>query len=77
MWSYYGPEADGVFDIEISGDGTWRKRSYSSIYGIVTALSTVTGKVIAQGVQCGGKRGNSGIPRLVGRPSTYLPGQSP
>ena len=44
--TYYEPEADGVFDIGISGDGTWRKRGYSSIYGIVTALSTVTGKVI-------------------------------
>ena len=44
--SFYEPEEDGVFDIGISGDGTWRRRGYSSLYGIVTAISTVTGKVI-------------------------------
>ena len=42
---FYEPEEDGVFHIGISGDGTWR-RGCSSLYGIVTAISTVTGKVI-------------------------------
>ena len=44
--SFYEPEQDGIFDIGVSGDGTWRKRGYSSSYGIVTALSTITGKVL-------------------------------
>ena len=43
---FYEPEEDGVFEIGISGDGTWRRRGYSSLYGIVTAISTVTGKVV-------------------------------
>ena len=44
--AFYEPEQDGIFDIGVSGDGTWRKRGYSSSYGIVTALSTITGKVL-------------------------------
>ena len=44
--SFYEPEQDGIFDIGVSGDVTWRKRGYSSSYGIVTALSTITGKVL-------------------------------
>lgn len=43
---FYEPDKDGVFDIGISGGGTWRGRGYSSIFGIVTAMSTVTGKAI-------------------------------
>lgn len=43
---FYEPEEDGVFDIGISGDGTWRRRGYSSFYGIVTKISTVSGKVV-------------------------------
>lgn len=27
---FYEPDEDGVFDIGISGDGTWRRRGYSS-----------------------------------------------
>ena len=38
--SFYNPEEDGVFDIGISGDGTWRRRGYSTLYGIVTAISS-------------------------------------
>lgn len=48
--SFYEPEQDGIFDIGVSGDVTWRKRGYSSSYGIVTALSTITGKVLDVGV---------------------------
>ena len=40
------PQEDGNFDIRVSGDGTQRKRGYSSSYGVVTALSTITGKVV-------------------------------
>ena len=43
---FYEPGEDGVFDIGVSGDGTWRRRGYSSAYGVVTAISTVTGKVL-------------------------------
>ena len=39
----YEPERDGVYNIAVSGDGTWRRRGFSSSYGVVTALSTVTG----------------------------------
>ena len=37
---------DGIYDIGVSGDGTWRKRGFSSSSGIVTAMSVVTGKVL-------------------------------
>ena len=43
---FYEPERDGVYNIAVSGDGTWRRRGFSSSYGIVTALSTVTGKAL-------------------------------
>lgn len=43
---FYEPEDDGIYNIGVSGDGTWRRRGYSSAYGVVTALSTVTGKVL-------------------------------
>lgn len=44
--SFYEPNEEGLFDIGVSGDGTWRRRGYSSAYGVVTALSTVTGKAL-------------------------------
>ena len=44
--TFYEPQEDGNFDIGVSGDGTQRKRGYSSSYGVVTALSTITGKVV-------------------------------
>lgn len=31
---FYEPGEDGVFDIGVSGDGTWRRRGYSSAYGV-------------------------------------------
>lgn len=43
---FHEPETDGLFDIGVSGDGTWRRRGYSSAYGVVAALSTVTGKAL-------------------------------
>ena len=43
---FYEPEEDGVYDVGISGDGTWRRRGYSSSYGVVTGMSLVTGKVL-------------------------------
>ena len=45
--TFYEAEEDGVFNIAISGDGTWRRRSFSSSYGVVKAMSTVTGKALA------------------------------
>ena len=43
---FYGPNEESVYDIAVSGDGTWRKRGFSSSYGVVTAMSTVTGKAL-------------------------------
>lgn len=64
--TFYEPQEDGIFDIGVSGDGTWRKRGYSSSYRVVTALSTITGKVIDVEVmlknckECTGWRGKEG-----------------
>ena len=35
---FYEPESDGVYNITVSGDGTWRRRGFSSSFGVVTAL---------------------------------------
>lgn len=43
---FYECDADGVFDIGVSGDGTWRKRGFSSSSGVVTAISLLTGKAL-------------------------------
>jgi hypothetical protein len=43
---FYEPEEDGVYDVGISADGSWRRRGYSSSYGVVTGMSLVTGKVL-------------------------------
>ena len=44
--AFYEPERDGVYHIAVSGDGTWRRRGFSSSYGVVAAMSTVTGKAL-------------------------------
>ena len=43
--AFYEPEQDDVYNIGISGDGTWRRRGFSSCYGVVTAMSTVLAKL--------------------------------
>ena len=43
---FYEAEEDGKYDIGISADGTWRRRGYSSSYGVVSGISLVTGKVL-------------------------------
>ena len=43
---FYEAEEDGKYDIRISADGTWRRRGYSSSYGVVSGISLVTGKVL-------------------------------
>lgn len=43
---FYEPDEEGIYNIAVSGDGTWRKRGFSSSYGVVTVLSTVTGKAL-------------------------------
>ena len=35
---------DGVIDIDASFDGTWQKRGYSSLNGVITAISRDSGK---------------------------------
>ena len=63
---FYEPQEDGKFDNGISGDDTWTKRGYSSLYGVVTALSTITGKAVDAEVmsknckECTGWRGKEG-----------------
>lgn len=44
MKELYVPNEEDLYDIAVSGAGTWRKRGYSSTYGGVTVMSTVTGK---------------------------------
>ena len=46
MKDIYEPKENGNYNVGISADGTWRKRGYSSLYGVVTAISIVTGKVV-------------------------------
>lgn len=55
---FYEPNEEGLYDTAVSGDGKWQKRGFSSSCGIVTALSTVTGKaldcevMLKEGRQC-------------------------
>ena len=35
-----------IFDTSVSSDGTWRKRGYASLNGVVTVVSIDTGKAI-------------------------------
>lgn len=42
---FYEPEENEIHNIGISADGTWQERGYSS-YGVVTAMTLTTGKVI-------------------------------
>lgn len=38
--------------ISVSGDGTWRKRGFSSLFGLVTVIGWYSGKVIDYVVKC-------------------------
>ena len=42
----YNENPDGTVDIGVSGDGTWRKRGFSSFHGVGTAVSVTSGKVV-------------------------------
>ena len=44
------PEADGIKNIIASSDGTWQRRGYSSLNGVVTCISK--GKVLNYEVLC-------------------------
>ena len=75
---FYELEQDGVCNIGISGDGTWRKRGFPSCYGVVTAMPTVTGKALdceIMSKECRlcmpleRQRSYTRIPGLVGRTS--------
>jgi len=63
---FYEPDEGGTFNIAVSGDGTWRKRGFSSSFGVVTVLSTITGKALdceIMSKECGEcklKRGKEG-----------------
>ena len=39
------PEGDPV-DIDVSVDGTWQRRGFSSLYGVVLAIAAASGKVV-------------------------------
>ena len=43
---FYEVEEDGKYDIGISADGTLQRREYSSLYGVVSGISLVAGKVL-------------------------------
>ena len=43
---FYEPDEEGVYNIAVSGDETRRKRGFSSSFGVVTVLSTITGKAL-------------------------------
>lgn len=43
---FYEPDEEGINNIAVSGDGTWRKRGLSSSFGVVTVSSTITGKAL-------------------------------
>ena len=67
---FYEPDEEGIYDIGVSGDGTWRKRGFSSSYGVVTVLSTITGKALdceIMSKECGEcklRRGKEGTPEF-------------
>ena len=44
--TFYEVSDDGTYNVGISGDGSWRRRGYASAFGIVSAISIVTGKVL-------------------------------
>ena len=46
---YYEPEDDFVYDIGISADGTWRRRGFSSAYGVISDISLIS--VLVGGVK--------------------------
>ena len=81
---FYEPEDDGIYNIGVSGDGTWRRRGYLSAYGVVTASSTVAGKVLDVEImskECREcmvwrERRNCGFSGVVGRTPTSLPSES-
>lgn len=35
-----------ISNLTVSGDGTWQKRGFSSLYGVSTLIGSLTGKVI-------------------------------
>ncbi|XP_032242112.1 uncharacterized protein LOC116620586 [Nematostella vectensis] len=41
-----GCKGDSVADISVSCDGTWARRGYQSLYGMVSAIGVETGKVV-------------------------------
>lgn len=45
-------ELDNAETLTVSGDGTWRKRGYSSLLGVSTLIAFYTGKVIDLIVKC-------------------------
>ena len=42
----YTENPDGTVDIGVSGDGTWRKRGFTSFHRVGTAVSVPSGKVV-------------------------------
>ena len=48
-------DENGVEDtihVNVSGDGTWKKRGYSSLYGVSTLIGYYSGKVLDVFVKC-------------------------
>lgn len=42
---FYATSEDSTYDIGVSGDGTWRKRGYTSFNGVTSLISVISGKI--------------------------------
>lgn len=71
--TFYEPKEDEIYNIAISGDETWKRRGFSSCYGVVTAMPTVTGKDLDCKITsreyrlCMSLRGKEASPEFQGR----------
>ena len=65
------PDKEGPYNSAVSGDGTWKKRGFSSSFGVLTVLSSITGKVLDCEImpneydECKLKRGKGGTVSLM------------
>ena len=39
-------EGDGLVDVGVSCDGSWARRGFSSLFGLVAVISVDTGKIL-------------------------------
>ena len=61
----YELNKEGIYNTAVSGEETWQKRGFSSSYGVVSVLPTITGKATVRlcqrkVVRCKLRRGKEG-----------------